>query len=71
MCMGVGILFDMCSNYDFFCRKAMCLLVYELKKLEMEKIYESPCMEVVEIHTEQAMLSSSFTGEGINEWEDM
>lgn len=37
MCMGVGILFDMCSNYDFFCRKAMCLLVYELKKLENGK----------------------------------
>lgn len=37
----------------------------------MEKIYESPCMEVVEIHAEQVMLSSSFTGEGINEWEDI
>lgn len=37
----------------------------------MEKIYEAPYMEIVEIHTEQAMLNSSFTGEGINEWEDI
>lgn len=34
-------------------------------------LYESPMMEVVEIMTEQPMLSASLTGEGINEWEDM
>ena len=37
----------------------------------MEKIYESPSIEVVEICTEQAVLSASLAGEGINEWEDM
>ncbi len=37
----------------------------------MEKIYESPCMEVVTIDTEQSVLCASLAGEGINEWEDM
>lgn len=34
-------------------------------------IYGSPAVEVVEINTEQAVLTASLTGEGINEWEDM
>ena len=34
-------------------------------------LYESPQVEIVKIETEQPVLSSSFTGEGINEWEDM
>ena len=33
--------------------------------------YESPEMEIMEMETEQAVLSASLTGEGINEWEDM
>lgn len=33
--------------------------------------YESPSVETIEIQTESAVLISSFTGEGINEWEDM
>ncbi len=33
--------------------------------------YESPAMDILEIDLEQAVLISSFTGEGINEWEDM
>ena len=33
--------------------------------------YESPAMDILEIEPEQAVLISSFTGEGINEWEDM
>jgi len=33
--------------------------------------YESPAMDILEIELEQAVLISSFTGEGINEWEDM
>lgn len=33
--------------------------------------YESPKVEIVEMHIVQAVLSSSFTGENINEWEDM
>jgi hypothetical protein len=37
----------------------------------MEKIYESPLVEVVTIDTEQSVLCASLTGEGINEWEDI
>ena len=33
--------------------------------------YESAQMDIVEMQTEQALLSSSFTGEGIGGWEDM
>lgn len=33
--------------------------------------YESPAMQIIEIRIEQAVLSASFTGEDINEWEDM
>lgn len=33
--------------------------------------YESPEMEIMEMRTEQSVLSASLTGEGINEWEDM
>ena len=33
--------------------------------------YESPRTEILIIEVEQAILSTSFTGEGINDWEDM
>ena len=33
--------------------------------------YESPKVEILKIEVEQGLLSSSFTGEGINNWEDM
>ena len=33
--------------------------------------YESPAIEILIIQVEQAILSTSFTGENINEWEDM
>ena len=33
--------------------------------------YESPKMEIVGIQVEQALLSASLTGEGINDWDDM
>ena len=39
--------------------------------LKMEKIYESPSVEVVAINTEQMVFCASLAGEGINEWEDM
>jgi hypothetical protein len=39
--------------------------------MKKEDVYESPLLEIVEIETEQAVLSASFTGEGINEWEEM
>lgn len=38
--------------------------------MEKER-YVSPAMEIIEMQTEQAILTSSFTGEDINEWEDM
>ena len=31
-----------------------------------ENAYESPCMEIMEIQVEQAVLSVSLTGEGTN-----
>ena len=33
--------------------------------------YVSPDVEIMEMETEQAVLSASLTGEGINEWEEM
>lgn len=39
--------------------------------MKNEYVYESPHLEIVEIETEQVVLSASFTGEGINEWEEM
>ena len=41
-----------------------------MKTMKTER-YESPAIEVIEMEVEQAVLSGSFTGEGINEWEDM
>ena len=42
-----------------------------VNEMKTDNIYESPNMEVTEIRTEQAVLTASLTGEGINEWEDM
>jgi len=39
--------------------------------METGNIYETPKTEVMEIQTEQAVLSASLTGEGVNEWENM
>ena len=39
--------------------------------METGNVYESPKMEIVEMYTEQAVLSASLTGDGINEWENM
>lgn len=33
--------------------------------------YESPAVEIIKMTVEQTVLSSSFTGEDINDWEDM
>lgn len=33
--------------------------------------YESPAIEILELEVEQHVMSGSFTGENINEWEDM
>ena len=39
-------------------------------KMETDR-YESPALEILIIQVEQAILTTSLTGEGINEWEDM
>lgn len=39
--------------------------------MKVENVYESPRVEIVEMLTEQTVLNTSFTGEGINQWEDM
>lgn len=33
--------------------------------------YVSPAIEIIEMESEQPVLASSFTGEDINEWEEM
>lgn len=33
--------------------------------------YESPSVEIIEVQPESSVLISSFTGEDINEWEEM
>ena len=33
--------------------------------------YESHAVEIIKMTVEQTVLSSSFTGEDINDWEDM
>ena len=38
--------------------------------METER-YESPAIEVIKLIVGQAVLTSSITGEGINDWEDM
>lgn len=38
--------------------------------MENEK-YESPSAEIINVVVDQPILTSSFTGENINEWEDM
>ena len=43
-----------------------------IKKMNMEiDNYRSPEVEIIEMQAEQAILSSSFTGEDINDWEVM
>ena len=39
--------------------------------MKKNKEYESPVVEIVEIETGGAVLMASFTGENINDWEDM
>lgn len=38
--------------------------------MEKEK-YESPSVEIISVAIDQPVLTGSFTGEDINEWEDM
>lgn len=39
--------------------------------MKTEDLYEAPQVEIIQMMTRQAVLNSSFTGEGIDEWEDM
>jgi len=47
---------------------AICLMfTYKTNVMNRNEIaYESPCMEIMEIQVEQAVLSVSLTGEGTN-----
>ena len=38
--------------------------------MENEK-YQSPSVEIIKVEVAQPILTASFTGEDINEWEDM
>jgi len=35
--------------------------------MKNDKNYESPCLEIIEVQVEQAVLSFSLTGEGVND----
>lgn len=39
--------------------------------MKKNKEYESPAVEIVEMEIGGAVLMASFTGENINDWEDM
>lgn len=52
------------SSRDFFMNHKI------VEKKERDR-YESPAMEIIEMEVEQPILNGSFTGEDINEWEDM
>lgn len=62
--MQTGISFDMLLFRDYHNK--------HLKNRNMEKDkYESPSVEILKVEIDQAILTSSFVGENINEWEDM
>ena len=43
-----------------------------IMNMKMEDVrYESPQIEILRMEVAQTILSASFTGEGINEWEEM
>lgn len=71
MILPYGILFEICFHVTF--RREVHGIFYESKiveKMERDR-YESPAMEIIEMEVEQPILNGSFTGEDINEWEDM
>jgi hypothetical protein len=43
---------------------------FKNKNMEVDR-YGSPEIEIIEMQAEQTILSSSITGEDINDWEDM
>ena len=43
-----------------------------IMNMKMEDVrYESPQIEILRMEVAQTILTASFTGEGINEWEEM
>lgn len=46
------------------------IIVLKGKIMKNEK-YESPCVEIIKVEVDQPILTSSFTGEDIYEWEEM
>ena len=54
------------------CKRQIGRNYKELKDRIMEnEKYESPSVEIINVVVDQPILTSSFTGEDINEWEDM
>lgn len=54
------------------CKRQIGTNYKELKDRIMEnEKYESPSVEIINVVVDQPILTSSFTGEDINEWEDM
>lgn len=54
------------------CKRQIGTHYKELKDRIMEnEKYESPSVEIINVVVDQPILTSSFTGEDINEWEDM
>ena len=44
----------------------------DIMNMKMEDVrYESPQIEILRMEVAQTILTASFTGEGINEWEEM
>lgn len=65
--MSSGISFDISLTWQFTTQKFR-----NIKDQNMENYrYESPKVEIIKMHIEQAVLASSFTGEDINTWEEM
>ena len=52
------------------CVEAERVYAFKNKNMEIDR-YGSPEIEIIEMQAEQTILSSSITGEDINDWEDM
>ena len=57
-------------SFDMSAFRGYNINVLKGKNMENEK-YESPYVEIIKVEVDQPILTSSFTGEDINEWEDM
>ena len=57
-------------SFDISALRGYNIKVLKGKNMENEK-YESPYVEIIKVEVDQPILTSSFTGEDIYEWEDM